>query len=301
MSEVALSEEAPGKVNLCLYLGGTREDGRHELVTVYESVSLTDTLTLAVGVSDTDAVVCADVPGPNLVADALEELRSAGWAAPPVRIEIVKRIPVAAGMAGGSADAAATLRLALRLGELDPRWRVEPETIHAIAPRLGSDVPAQIVPGVSLGTGAGEIVEQLAPLAPHALAVVPLDHALSTPDVYREADRLELPRGTDELAARLTEVTGWMRHGARPPARLLVNDLQDAARSLCPEIDEALDALRDEGAEVVFVSGSGPTCVGLWWGERAVWVAEEAVRALRTDYPWSVAVSPIGHNSSTHD
>jgi 4-diphosphocytidyl-2-C-methyl-D-erythritol kinase len=107
------------------------------------------------------------------------------------------------------------------------------------------------------------------------------------------------------LAVRLTAVTGWMRHGARPPARLLVNDLEAAARSLCPAIDDALVALHAEGADVVFVSGSGPTCIGLWWGERAVWVAEEAVTSLRTDYPWSVAASPaittIGHNSTTDD
>ena len=296
-----LTEEAPGKVNLCLYLGGTRADGRHDLVTVYESVSLADTLTLTLESGSEDEVVCADVPGPNLVSDALAELRSAGWAAPPVRIEIEKRIPVAAGMAGGSADAAAALRLAARLGARDPRWHVAHEVLYDIAPRLGSDVPAQLVPGVALGTGAGEVVEQLAPLAPHAFAIVPLDHALSTPDVYREADRLTLPRAVDDLAFRLTEVSGWMRRGARPPARLLVNDLEPAARSLCPAIDDALDELRDEGADVVFVSGSGPTCVGLWWGERAVWVAEEAVRELRTDYPWSAAVTPIRHNSPTHD
>jgi 4-diphosphocytidyl-2-C-methyl-D-erythritol kinase len=301
---VKLVEDAPGKVNLCLYLGPTRADGRHELVTVYESVSLADELTLTLADSD-DVVVCHGVEGPNLVADALAALRSRGWQAPPVAVSIEKRIPVAAGMGGGSADAAAALRLAARLGVADPRARIDAGVLIEIARELGSDVPAQLAPGLSLGIGAGEVVEQLAPLADHALAIVPLDHALSTPDVYREADRLELPRASDDLAFKLTEVTGWMRRGARPPARLLVNDLEAAARSLCPAIDDALDELRAEGPDVVFVSGSGPTCAGLWWGERAVWLAEESVRSLRTDYPRSVAVTPaitsIRHNSPTDD
>jgi 4-diphosphocytidyl-2-C-methyl-D-erythritol kinase len=299
-----LVEDAPGKVNLCLYLGPTRADGRHELVTVYESVSLSDELTLTLAGAD-DVVVCHGVEGPNLVAAALSALRGRGWEAPPVEIAIEKRIPVAAGMGGGSADAAAALRLAAALGREDPRWRVDFDALVAIAAQLGSDVPAQLRPGLSLGTGAGEIVEQLAPLAEHALAIVPLDFALSTPDVYCEADRLQLPREPGDFAFKLTEVSGWMRRGAKPPARLLVNDIQDAARSLCPAIDGALDALRAEGADVVFVSGSGPTCAGLWWGERAVWLAEESVRSLRTDYPRSVAVTPaissIGHNSPTHE
>ena len=288
-----LVEDAPGKVNLCLYLGPTRTDGRHELVTVYESVKMTDTLTLTVIDGPHDEVVCTGVDGPNLVGGTLAELRAAGWQAPPVRIEIEKRIPIAAGMAGGSADAAAALRLATRLGEKDPRWHLDSTTAFAVARSVGSDVPAQIVPGLSLGTGAGDVVEQLAPLAEHALAIVPLDYELSTPDVYREADRLALPRDAEDLAFRLTEVSGWMRRGARPPARVLVNDLEAAARSLCPVIDDALELLQAQGPDVVFVSGSGPTCVGLWWGERAVWVAEEAVRWLRTEFPRSLAVTPV--------
>src|ERR1700680_4715174 len=91
-----LAALAPGKVNLCLFLGPLREDGRHELVTLLESVSLADELTLESD-AEHDCVVCPGVEGPNLVADALAGLRARGWDAPPVRIEIVKRIPVAAG------------------------------------------------------------------------------------------------------------------------------------------------------------------------------------------------------------
>ena len=104
------SERAPAKVNLCLFLGPTRADGRHELVTLFESVSLADELEIGRRGAGRGGV--PGVAGPNLVSDALWALREAGWDAPPVRVEITKRIPVAAGLGGGSADAAAVLRLA---------------------------------------------------------------------------------------------------------------------------------------------------------------------------------------------
>src|SRR5207248_2524911 len=113
-------------------------------------------------------------------------LRARGWRAPPLLVEITKRIPVAAGMGGGSSDAAATLLLAARLEPADDA------TLHEVAASLGADVPAQLTPGVSLGTGAGEIVEPLSRPDPHAFVIVPLPFALSTADVYREADRLGL-------------------------------------------------------------------------------------------------------------
>ena len=109
---------APAKVNLCLFLGGTREDGRHELVTLFESVSLADELSLEALDSGADEVRCAAVPGRNLVADALDSLRGCGWEGPPVAIAIDKRIPIAAGMGGGSADAAAAIRLAGAVAEV---------------------------------------------------------------------------------------------------------------------------------------------------------------------------------------
>jgi 4-diphosphocytidyl-2-C-methyl-D-erythritol kinase len=280
-------ERAPGKVNLCLYLGPARTDGRHELVTVLESVSLFDELTLTVLGGGEDQVICAGVAGPNLVADALRMLRERGWQGPPVLIEIVKRIPVAGGMAGGSADAAAALRLASRV------CAVPAETVAELARALGSDVPAMLVGGVSLGTGGGELVEPLAPVAGHTLAILPLGEPLSTAEVYGEADRLGLGRSADQLTA----AAAALRAGAAPD---LTNDLEAAARSLCPAIDGALDALRDAGASEAFVSGSGPTCAGLWWGAGAAEQAGHAVSALVGRFPGATAVTPvpaIGHNS----
>jgi 4-diphosphocytidyl-2-C-methyl-D-erythritol kinase len=295
---VTLTAAAPGKINLSLFLGPTRPDGRHELVTVFESVSLFDTLALSV-TGDGDEVRCPGVSGPNLVAGALAGLRARGWAAPPVLVEIDKRIPIAAGLAGGSADAAATLRLARALGEGDPRWHVEEAWLWELAAELGADVPSQLVPGVSLGLGAGERVEQAAPPAAHALVIVPLPAALSTPEVFREADRLGLPRDAEDLAGRLDELSGRLRHGARLPARLLVNDLEPAARSLCPLTGDALDGLREVGADAALVCGSGPTCAGLWWGEEALIAAREAARSLSSRFPLSAAVTPVGADAGS--
>jgi 4-diphosphocytidyl-2-C-methyl-D-erythritol kinase len=281
-----MREAAPGKVNLCLFLGPARaSDGRHELVTVYESVSLADELALTViEPGARDEVVCAGVSGPNLVGDALAALRAVGWDAPPVRIEIDKRIPVAAGMGGGSADAAAALRLAGRVAT------VPASTLLEIATGLGADVPAQLTPGLSLGTGAGEVVEALAPLEPHAFAIVPLPHALSTAAVYAEADRLGLGRQPEELAGLRA---AWREH-------IGVNDLQPASLSLCPPIGGALEALSEAGADHVLVCGSGPTCAGLWWGPDGTERAHEAVSTLVPRFPKATAVLPvagIGHNS----
>jgi 4-diphosphocytidyl-2-C-methyl-D-erythritol kinase len=259
---------APAKINLCLFLGAVRADGRHELVTLFESISLADELELSA--AERDEVVCPGVDGPNLVDGALAALRDGGWTAPPVRIEILKRIPVAAGLGGGSADAAAALRLADAVQPL-------PEGLaERVARSLGADVPSQLVPGVSIGTGAGETVEPRPALAPHAFVIVPQDFQLSTADVYREADRLRLARQPADLAERRRAVEAAATDGARLPNALAMNDLGRAALSLAPRINHALAALRDAGAEQILVCGSGPTSAGIYWGEDAARRAQAA-------------------------
>lgn len=282
---------APAKVNLSLFVGPTRADGRHQLVTLFQSLSLCDELELETLEAPPDRVECREVDGEhNLAARALAELRARGWAGPPVAIRITKRIPVAAGMAGGSADAAATLRLASAL--LPGR----PEEVEAVAAGLGADVPAQLAPGLAIGTGAGEIVERLEPLAAHALLVVPLPAELSTPAVYREADRLGLPRRPDELAERLARLRREVRPGARLADELIVNDLEPAAVSLCPAVGKALDRVRRTGAPVAMVSGSGPTVVGIWWGPEAAEQATQAARGIGPEYSGACVAEPVGGN-----
>ncbi|HEY2715163.1 MAG TPA: 4-(cytidine 5'-diphospho)-2-C-methyl-D-erythritol kinase, partial [Solirubrobacterales bacterium] len=143
---------APAKLNLCLYLGRPRADGLHELCSLFEPLALADLV--RVEEADADVVLCRGVDGPpeaNLAARALAALREAGWARGPLRIEVEKRVPVAAGLGGGSGDAAAVLRLAA--GEV--------AELPAIAAALGADVPSQLRPALALVRGAGELVEPL--------------------------------------------------------------------------------------------------------------------------------------------
>jgi 4-diphosphocytidyl-2-C-methyl-D-erythritol kinase len=138
--------------------------------------------------------------------------------------------------------------------------------LEAVAAELGADVPSQLVPALSLVQGAGERVRRLPDPAAHAVVLLPGGGGLSTADVFAAADRLGLgrdPGELDELAARLREAAAA---GASPLdyAELLANDLEPAARSLRPEIGAALDALRECGAPLAFISGSGPTAVGLF-------------------------------------
>jgi 4-diphosphocytidyl-2-C-methyl-D-erythritol kinase len=284
---------APGKINLGLCLGPTRADGRHELVTLLESLSLADELVLETlesavrSAAARDEVVCPGVEGENVVARALAGLRERGWDGPRVRIVVDKRIPVAAGMGGGSADAAATLRMAV---ELAPG---RPEEVMTLAAALGADVPSQVVPGLVLGTGAGDLTEPFEPLAPHGVLIVPLPVPLSTAHVYREADRLGLSRGGDELYADYEAYVAALHAGARLPDGLIVNDLEAAARSLCPEIDDALAAARASGADNVLVSGSGPTVAGLFWGPDGPDRASAAAGEVSVRFPDATSAIPV--------
>jgi 4-diphosphocytidyl-2-C-methyl-D-erythritol kinase len=245
---------APAKINLCLYLGRRREDGLHELCSLFEPLALADLI--EVSVAERDEVLCPGVEGENLAAAALAALRERGWKREPLRVEIEKRVPVAAGLGGGSADAAAILRLAG--GEVP--------AIEEIAAGLGADVPSQLRPSLALVRGAGEVVQPLPSPPVHAALLLPDGGGLSTAAVFAEADRLDLGREReelDELAARLRRLAGA---GASPLSypELLVNDLEPAARSLRPAIGDALDELREAGAPLALLSGSGPTAVGLF-------------------------------------
>jgi 4-diphosphocytidyl-2-C-methyl-D-erythritol kinase len=259
---------APAKVNLGLLLGPTRpQDGKHELATVMQSISLADELTLRPAPDGTtaDAVLCPGVEGDNLAATALAAFREAtGWDAPAQQLEIVKRIPVAAGLGGGSADAAAALRLAQAASGLGNE-----DLLRALAGQLGADVPAQVAPGRWLAGGAGERLERLPdPASPLAILVVPSDEQLSTAAVYKEADRLGAQRTSKALAERADDLRSALARGAALPAagELLHNDLQRAAVSLCPSIATTLEQLQQAGAdpERILVSGSGPTVLAVF-------------------------------------
>ena len=290
MSGDALTCRAPGKVNLCLFVGPLRDDGRHELVSVMQSVSLADRVVMRpAAAGGGDEVLCEGVEGPNLALAALSKFRAAtGWDALPQRIEIEKRVPVAAGMGGGSADAAAVLRLAAQLAGIADRALLE-----SIAFELGADVPSQLAPGRALVTGAGEHVEPLEDVPPLGVVVLPSSAQLSTGAVYAEADRLGLARAGGDLEERLAEVRAALADGASLPPELVVNDLQPAAVSLEPSIDAALEAVRETGAEVALVSGSGPTVAGLFGGEGGTARAQAAAAALVRDARPAIAAHAV--------
>jgi 4-diphosphocytidyl-2-C-methyl-D-erythritol kinase len=274
-----LETRAPGKINVCLYLGPTREDGRHELVSVMQSVTLADRLRLEAG-DGRDEVDCPGVDGDNLVSAAMERFRVAtGWRGDAVRISIDKRIPIAAGMAGGSADAGAALRLLARASGIEDR-----ELLHEIAIGLGADVPAQVRPGRVLATGAGERIERVPGVARYAVLVVPGDGPLLTADVFREADRLGLPRDASGLDRALRDVRAGLPD---LPDALCVNELEPAALSLRPALEQTLAQVREAGADVAMVSGSGPTVLGLF---RDV----AAGKAAKAHFPGAKVARPVG-------
>ena len=238
-----LATRAPAKLNLCLYVGPRRPDGLHEIRSLFQPITLADDVVLERAESGGDEVVCPGVEGPNLAAAALHAFRERfAWDAGPVRVSIEKHIPVAAGLGGGSADAAAVLRLAAAASGLRPA-RAD---LADLAMSLGADVPSQLDPRTALVTGAGEGVEP-APRRELAGVLLAGRGALSTARVYARADELGLAR--DSLEGLDTQA--------------FHNDLEPAALELEPEAARALALLRGTGATPAQVTGSGPAVFGL--------------------------------------
>jgi 4-diphosphocytidyl-2-C-methyl-D-erythritol kinase len=263
----SVTVRVPGKVNLYLAVGDRRDDGYHELTTVFHAVSLLDEIT----------VRTADVLSVELAGEGVESLptddRNLAWRAaelmaehvgrtPDVAISIEKSIPVAGGMAGGSADAAAVLVAMNTLWELG----VPRRDLHSLAAQLGSDVPFALHGGTALGTGRGEDLATVLARSTFHWALAFADGGLSTPAVYSEIDRLRAAAGRDQ-PPRLDDpepVLAALASGDPAElAPLLGNDLQPAALSLDPGLRRTLRAGAEAGALAGIVSGSGPTCAFL--------------------------------------
>jgi len=265
---VSVTVRAPAKVNLHLGVGPRRADGFHDLATVFQAVSLYDEVTVRVADQLSVAVEgegAENVPADasNLAAQAATALADFVGREPAVRIEIRKGIPVAGGMAGGSADAAAALVACDALWQTD----VGPDALHALAARLGSDVPFCLVGGTALGAGRGERLTTVLGRGVYHWVFAVADAGLSTPAVYAEFDRLraEAPALEPEVPP---ELLAALRAGdARRLAPLLSNDLQAPALRLRPALRRTLEAGRDARALGAVVSGSGPTCAFLVAGE----------------------------------
>jgi 4-diphosphocytidyl-2-C-methyl-D-erythritol kinase len=255
----------PAKINLHLSVGDVRPDGYHELATVFQAVSMYDELTATPGESISIRMTgegAHDLPidSGNLAIRAVYALAEYTGRDPAVRLSVHKGIPVAGGMAGGSADAAAALVAC------DALWAtgLPREELAEVAATLGSDVPFALTGGTALGTGRGERLSPvLAPRRRHWVVAVAED-GLSTPEVYRELDRLRAAQ-RPLLAAGAPDLLMAALRAEEPTVlgRTLANDLQPAALSLRPGLRRTLAAGVEEGGLGGIVSGSGPTCVFL--------------------------------------
>ena len=269
-----IREQANAKVNLVLRVGTPREDGLHPLCSLFAALELADEVTVApLDDGPADVVVCSGVEGRNLAAAAAAVFREAAPDAglPPLRIEILKRIPIAAGLAGGSADAAAVLRAANALAGTP----LSADELRGVAAGLGSDVPSQVEPAHAIVSGVGERVERV-DLPAMTLVLVPQDDGLSTAAVYGELDRLRAEAaGAPSPAVGPADAGPADRLAADPLRRLaaapvdqlaagLTNDLEPAALALRPDLAEPIATLRDAGALAAQVTGSGPTTFGLF-------------------------------------
>jgi 4-diphosphocytidyl-2-C-methyl-D-erythritol kinase len=262
----SVTVRVPGKVNLFLAVGDRRDDGYHELTTVFHAVSLFDEIT----VRDAD-VLSLELSGEgvetlpknqsNLAWRAAELLAEHVGRAPDVAISVEKSIPVAGGMAGGSADAAAVLVAVNALWELG----VPRRDLHALAAELGSDVPFALHGGTALGTGRGEQLATVLARNTFHWVLAFAKVGLSTPAVFAEIDRLRAD--TSRAPSRLEEpeplLAALASGDAAQLAPLLGNDLQPAALTLDSGLRRTLRAGADAGALAGIVSGSGPTCAFL--------------------------------------
>lgn len=248
----------PGKINLFLSVGDLRADGYHDLVTVFHAVDLVDEVTVSAAPRNTvRSTGLAGVPvgAKNLAGAAARLLAKQTRQGSPVAIDIHKQIPVAGGMAGGSADAAAALVGCAALWGLD----LSRDQLAGYAAELGSDVPFALAGGTAIGTGRGERLSPVLARTPLHWVLAISDSGLSTPSVFGELDRL---RSAGD-PPRVGEVQGMLAAlGSGDPTRvaaMLGNDLQAAAISLQPGLRRTLRAGLAAGALGGVVSGSGPT------------------------------------------
>lgn len=283
----AVRVRAPGKVNLLLRSGPVQDDGYHPLVTIFQAVALYEQVTATqvtpgAGISLTVDGPQADrvpVDETNLAWRAAQALSEHTGVAADVALHVTKGVPVAGGMAGGSADAAAALVACDALWETG----VPRAELSMLAAGLGSDVPFTMLGHTAVGTGRGEILTPAMTRGEFHWVFAVRDEGLSTPEVYRLYD--ELSGGVADEVELADEAPLMLALRAGDPHALgkaLHNDLEPAALELRPELERTLDLARESGALGVVVSGSGPTVAALARSRQhalaiaAMWTAEGA-------------------------
>lgn len=266
-----ISVSAPGKINIFFKVGALQENGYHEVLSVYQALDLRETVTVTSadnwqvsvsGALSADQIAAVPTGEENLVVRAAKSIAELAGLEDPhtVNFEITKNVPVAGGMGGGSADAAAAL---LAVDEL---WctGVDGEALLHKAAELGADIPFALIGGTAIGVGKGDDLEPIDDVNQLHWVLVPMDVGLSTPRVYAKLDEIRAARGENpELVAtpsKPRELISALQFGdAREVARYLHNDLQEAAVALMPELSITMHAGLAAGALAAMVSGSGPT------------------------------------------
>lgn len=274
----------PAKINLALCVGPRADDGYHPLTTIFQAVSLHDELTaqldepgaisVAMSGEGTDQVAVDDsnlaVRAARLIADSYGDDQFG------VRLSIRKSIPVAGGMAGGSADAAAALLACSVLWDLD----IDPEELREYGAELGSDVPFALLGGTAIGTGHGDKLVPVLSRGSHHWVLAVADFGLSTPEVYRRFDELQPDGASLEMPTEL--INALATGDSEELARHLRNDLTHAAIDLRPQLQTTIDAGLELGALAAIVSGSGPTVAFLCRNEEAAVALSVNLGAQRT-------------------
>lgn len=268
---IQVSASAPGKINIFFKVGALKSDGYHDVLSVYQALDIRETVKVAdssrwrvsvSGALSEEQIAAVPTGEDNLVVRAA---KSIGQLANLTRVselsfEITKNVPVAGGMGGGSADAAAAM---LAVDEL---WdtQVDGEALMKAAAELGADIPFALLGGTAIGIGRGDKLDPIDDVQKLHWVLVPMDAGLSTPRVYAKLDEMRAAKGQDPTLVPVPEVPyeliDALVHGdAREVAKHLHNDLQDAAVALMPELSITMHAGLAAGALAAMVSGSGPT------------------------------------------
>ena len=270
--EEVVAATAFGKINMYLKVGPLLPTGYHQVATLYQSVNLPETVVVehapswsvnTIGTVTPEHLAAVPTDESNLVVKVAQSLMNS-FSVPharPIQFSVHKTVPVAGGMGGGSADAAAALLAVANFWEMD----LSLGQLEVIAARIGADVPFALRGGAARGTGHGEVLTTIRQVSKLHWVLVPNDFGLSTPEVYAELDRLRSARGVDPRGVReafmLDTLVNNLRIGASAEeiAPLLHNDLEEAAVSLRPELQKVLDLQEQVYALRAIVSGSGPT------------------------------------------
>lgn len=277
------------KVNLYLRVIGKREDGFHEICTVFQTISLHDRIRFQE--ADTISLACYDprmpVDGRNLIVRAAEMLRERYSVRQGARIRLEKRIPSPGGLGGGSSNAAVALIGLQRLWDLD----IPDDELWSIAAELGSDVPFFLYGGTAIGTGRGEMIEPVADKPAGPMVVVSPKIRVRTPDAFAA---IGAPNLTNEASNRILRVCRNEAESLDPLHSVLKNDFESSVFAAFPEIGEVKRTLLELGASNAVLSGSGASVVGIFDKEET---RQAAIKALDIRSTWrKFAVAAISRD-----